>query len=180
MKIAVIGSRETEMVYNRLLFGLVNYWLTVYEHEVRSGLCKKGPDDVVTRTCVLLDKEMGLSGRRPNVRLYPPEPKSWILPEYQFMASDEVFAEQKKIVEKLHPNPTALDDYMWKLHCRNLSIISDIDMCNPVDLVVYAHPKVKVSGGTKIGVDYARSLDIETINVVHTPLVYLVGKIEKG
>lgn len=55
MKIAVIGSRETADAYNRLLFGLVSVWLL--EHEVRSGLCKRGPDSVVTRLCEILHRD---------------------------------------------------------------------------------------------------------------------------
>lgn len=178
MKIAVIGSRETADTYNRLLFGLVSVWLL--EHEVRSGLCKRGPDSVVTRLCDILHREH-LAGRgpKPNILLYPPKPQPWILPEYQHMAPSDTYDLRKGIVDKLHPNPGALDDYMYRLHTRNLNIVNGVDLDDPVDIVVYAHMDKKVKGGTKLGVDYAGSLGIPIFNVVHQPLKDLFELLEK-
>lgn len=175
MKIAVIGSRQTPMVYNRLLFGLVSYWSL--EHEIRSGLCATGPDSVVTRVAEQLAIEN--KNKLQNIILYPPKKqvRSSISDTFQY-ATDEVYLKQVDIVDKLHHNPDALTTWMYALHCRNLSIISGVNLDDPVDLVVYAHCNVKVTGGTYMGVAYAESVGIPTVNVVHTPLSDIVALIK--
>ena len=164
------------MVYNRLLYGLCHLYCD--EHELRSGYCPKGPDSVVTRVLQTRHSEwvMGISSK-PNIKIYPPKKYTGVLEEYMYYASPDQDEFRKKIVDGLHPNPDALQDWMYSLHCRNLSIINGVGLDDPVDLVIYGHAKVRVSGGTKLGVDYAESLGIPTINIVHNKLIDVISKI---
>lgn len=105
-------------------------------------------------------------GKPFNLKLYPPS-GGGILEEYHLYSDPELDEERTRIVTELHPAPDKLTEWAWKAHKRNLNIISDVKLDNPVDLVVYAHKSKRVAGGTKLGIDYALSLGIQTFNVVH-------------
>lgn len=167
MKIAVIGSRETPDVWNRFLYGCVSVWLS--KHEIRSGLCPAGPDHSVTMAALHFIRD---GGKPHNLKIYPVR-KNGILNDYCYFADEKTDEERTRIVTDLHPVPDKLTEWGWGAHKRNLSIINGEALDDPVDLVVYAHKSKKVTGGTKIGVDYALTLDIPTFNVVHQDLTEL-------
>lgn len=176
MKIAIIGSRETEMRYNRLLFGLATHWS--FEHEIRSGRCKKGPDNVVN---IVLEQAI-VERRKPNIRIYPPREvyKGSYDFDYCYYGNPELQEKRREIVRGLHAYPDALKDDHYPLHERNLSIVSDVNLDNHVDLVVYAHMSKTVKGGTAMGVRYAESLGIPALNVVHDPLTKIIEITSSG
>lgn len=176
MKIAVIGSRETEIRYNRLLFGLVTHWS--YMHLIRSGRCQKGPDKVVS---VVLEQAI-IEKRKVDIEIYPPRQltRSSYDYEYCLYGNPELEEKRRKIVRELHSYPDALKEDHYPLHCRNLSIIAGVDLDDHVDLVVYGCMSKKVKGGTAMGVRYAESLGIPTLNVVHDPLETIIKMTSPG
>lgn len=163
MIIAIIGSRRTPQRWNRFIYGLTSILLK--SHEIRSGMCQSGPDYAVTMAVTLAKETDDIF----NVKLFPAN-KEFVLTEYQHFACESMYEERKKIVEELHPAPQHLTEYSYTRHMRNLNIIGDVKLDNFVDLVIYACPGKNVSGGTKMGVEYAQSRGIRTFNVMNEPL----------
>lgn len=176
MKIAVIGSRDTPVRYNRLLFGLVTHWS--YFHTIRSGRCKKGPDDVVN---VVLEQAL-IENRKPSILIYPPREVHRGAYDYDYChyGNPDLEEVRREIIRGLHPYPDALKEDHYPLHCRNISIISGVNMDDNVDMVVYAHKSKVVKGGTAMGVNYAKGLDIPTFNIIHDPLDVIITKTLPG
>lgn len=177
VKFAVIGSRETDMetmeVMGKAAAAATRALLKAgFEVHWDSGACWKGPDQIqflladifkneprVKFTAYLPDdKKLWLATRHPNVTFVVPE----------------ITEAVRETVRGLHAAPDNLKEAHFNLHGRNLFIISGKTLETPVDCVYYAAPESgtgKVSGGTAMGVSYARQETIPCFNaaLLQTP-----------
>ena len=169
MKIAVIGSRETESHVMAFMCGLVRR-IAVENPDIiwTSGGCKEGPDDIVT----YLAKKYYIN----HVIYLPDEWKRKTMhrdgPDLNLVVAADYETDDKyrDIVNGLHPAPDALKDFHYKLHGRNLNIIAGEHLDDLVDAVLFAAKTNKdgsVKGGTGMGVAYARSRGVPTFNLNH-------------
>lgn len=192
-RLAVIGSRETDQatmheMYMVLLRGLNMLGRRGITFEWLSGGCWKGPDQLQFemarqwRNTVVIDPQGKAMDMKPDGRFicYLPDEKklAWLSKlhpnvEFRIIAQDGRY---RDIVEKLHPNPTALKEFAWNLHGRNLNIIMGDQLDTPVDAVYFSAPLNKhgePTGGTAMGVKYAKQCGIPCYNHVNDARAWL-------
>lgn len=168
--LAVIGSRETieetmqqmgqaAAAFTRaaLKAGFAVQW--------ESGGCWKGPDQIL-----FLLADIFKNDNRVSFRVFlPDDKKMWLKtrhPHVMFHVPDITESVREKVKE-LHAAPDNLKEEHFKLHGRNLFIIAGPKLETPVDACYFAAPENtdgKVSGGTAMGVAYARQRNIPCFN----------------
>ncbi|KKN37546.1 hypothetical protein LCGC14_0762290 [marine sediment metagenome] len=70
-----------------------------------------------------------------------------------------------KIAMEIHPAPQHCNDYVKKLHGRNVLIILGQDLITPVEFVMAWTPGGKKIGGTGLGLRLAEREDIKIYNL---------------
>lgn len=68
------------------------------------------------------------------------------------------------IAKDIHPNWSACDLYVKRLHARNITIILGEDLDSPVDVVLCWTPNGEPVGGTRTALVLARDMNIPIIN----------------
>lgn len=81
-----------------------------------------------------------------------------------FRANDATF-EAIEIASRHHPAWDKCNDYVRKLHGRNVMILLGEDLLDPVEFVVCWTPDGKDSGGTGLGIRVAKTFDIKVNNL---------------
>lgn len=169
IRIAVIGSRktssETMAEMGKVLAALTRKAIAMgVAVEYTSGACAEGPDQLQLMLSTLFDNELvTFTAYLPNDR------KLWlskVYPRVKFIVGTDD-ERHRATVKELHPAPENLSDYAFELHGRNLEIINGQDLKTPVDAVYFSAPENEkgiVSGGTAMGVSYARLCKVPTFN----------------
>lgn len=172
VRFAVIGSRETDAgvmsAMGQAAAAATRAALKAgFKVEWDSGGCWKGPDQIqflladifkdnpdVGFTVYLPDeRKLWLAKKHPNMRFVVPS------------ITDAV----RETVRGLHAAPDNLKEAHFNLHGRNLFIIAGEVLESPVDAVFFSAPESlggKVSGGTAMGVSYARERLIPCFNAI--------------
>lgn len=167
--IAIIGSRETDgetmSEMGKVLAAAIRKAISLgVPIKITSGACAKGPDQVQLMLSRIFDDELVTF-----VAYLPDDKKLWlskVYPRVKFVVGTDDEA-HRATVEELHPAPQNLKDYAYRLHGRNLEIIAGESLGDLVDAVYFSAPenhKGIVSGGTAMGVSYARKRDVPTFN----------------
>ncbi|ANZ50279.1 putative DNA recombination-mediator protein A [Erwinia phage vB_EamM_Phobos] len=169
VQIVVIGSRKTDAetmtTMGKVLAAAIRKALAMNIGVlVTSGACAEGPDQVQLLLSRIFDDE-----RVTFIAYLPDDRKLWlskVYPNVKFVVGTDD-ERHRAIVRELHPAPDNLKDFAYRLHGRNLEIIAGPDLETLADVVYFSAPendKGIVSGGTAMGVSYARSRSVPAFN----------------
>ena len=70
-----------------------------------------------------------------------------------------------EMASQFHPAWERCNDYVRKLHGRNVQILLGNNLDNPVDFVICWTPKGEVVGGTGLGIRLAKAKNIKVYNL---------------
>ncbi|ECG1798646.1 hypothetical protein D6R99_08075 [Salmonella enterica subsp. enterica] len=169
IRIAIIGSRKTDgetmSEMGKVMAAMIRKAVSMeIPIEITSGACAEGPDQVQLMLSRIFDDELVTF-----TAYLPDDKKLWlskVYPRVKFVVGTDD-GRHRATVEELHPAPQNLKDYAYKLHGRNLEIIAGESLGDLVDAVYFSAPENEkgiVSGGTAMGVSYARQRNVPTFN----------------